>query len=90
MPSQTRAKNIPQKLLKKAHNNEVADALLTRDRDPNKVLKSGAPEIRIDELKFPLKTRQTIAQVRSSHSLFLKSYQHRINATDGPDDLCPD
>ena len=27
---------------------------------------------------------------RSAHSPFLKSYQHRINPTDSPDDLCPD
>ena len=73
MPSQTRAKNTPsslnpytKKLQKRAHTNEEADALLI---DPNKVLKSGAPE---NEFKLPPKTRRTLAQLRSSYSEFLK------------------
>ena len=48
---------VYKKLLKKAHTNEVANALLTRDQ--NKVLKSGAHELHIHKLKLLRKQNET-------------------------------
>ena len=88
MPSYTRAKNTlsslnsyTKKLLKKAHTNEKANALLTRDQ--NKVLKSGAHELHIHNSNcFANKTKPSPTTQLVLPSL--KSYQQRKNPQTAP------
>ena len=55
----------------------------------NKILRTPPPHISSSEETLPLLTHNTLDQLRTNKSPFLKSYLHKVDGKSHPSPLCP-